>query len=116
MNFWNNPENNSLKTIFVVALFVGLGYFVYHSVQSTPLTGKGSVIDSEKPTDRGGYTFAVSISGPACAMNVCAKNNPSQCIPLTGTTGTNGMCNLDETQASAGAQKLLTVISSKNTQ
>lgn len=116
MNFWNNPENNSLKTIFIVALVVGLGYFVYQSVQSAPLGGKGSVIDSETIAGPGSYTFAVSVSGPTCSMNVCAKNNASQCIPLTGITATNGMCNLDKTQSTSSAQKLLEAISTKSIQ
>jgi hypothetical protein len=116
MNFWSNPENNSLKTIFIVALVVGLGYFVYHGVQSTSLTGKGSVIDSNTTVGREGYTFAVSVYGPICTMDVCVKNNPSQCIPLTGITGAGGMCNLDNLQPSPSAQKLLEAISSKKTQ
>ncbi len=116
MHFWSNPENNSLKTILIVALIVGLGYFVYQSVQSVPLGGKGSVIDSEAIVGPGSYTFALSVSGSTCTMNVCTKNNPSQCIPLTGITAKNGMCNLDKTQSTSTAQKLLRAISTNSIQ
>ena len=51
MSFWNNPENNSLKTIIIVVVIAVLGYFVYTYMQKDSLSGEGRVINIVNPAN-----------------------------------------------------------------
>ncbi len=43
MNFWKNPEYNSLKIILAVLVFISAVYFVYKNMQSDSLENTGQV-------------------------------------------------------------------------
>ena len=44
MNFFNNPEYNSIKILLVVILVAGAGYFAFNYMNGNALGGKGQVI------------------------------------------------------------------------
>ena len=44
MNFWKNPENDSLKIILLVAVIALAGFFIYKNMQHSALGGKGLVL------------------------------------------------------------------------
>lgn len=56
--FWNNPENNPIKIILLVAIIAIAGFFVYQSSHRNALTGKGLVFDPIVP----GFSSAISSS------------------------------------------------------
>lgn len=44
MNFWKNPEYNSLKIVLAVLVFISAVYFVYKNMQSDSLENTGQVM------------------------------------------------------------------------
>lgn len=56
--FWNNPENNPIKIILLVAIIAIASFFVYQSSHRNALTGKGLVFDPIVP----GFSSAISSS------------------------------------------------------
>lgn len=46
MNFWNNPENNSIKITVLVIVIVIAGFFIYQHFHGDALSGTGKVIDT----------------------------------------------------------------------
>ena len=47
MNFWNNPENDSLKIILFVIAIALAGFFVFKYMQSGSVGNTGRVINTE---------------------------------------------------------------------
>ncbi len=43
MNFWNNPENNSLKMVIVLIIVAFAGSFIYYNMHEGALEGTGQV-------------------------------------------------------------------------
>ncbi|MEI8130686.1 MAG: hypothetical protein WCG55_04255 [bacterium] len=51
MNFWNNPEHDSLKTIIMVVVVVLAGFFVYKYLHVNGLDNSGRVVNTvQAPT------------------------------------------------------------------
>ncbi len=46
MNFWNNPENDSLKAIIIVVVLVLAGFFTYKYLHLNSLDNSGKVINT----------------------------------------------------------------------
>ncbi len=74
MSFWNNPENNSLKTIMIIAIVVILGFFAYKYVHQSALGNQGKVIDTSTVAAN---TMAESPTTPTSASDLSIIADPS---------------------------------------
>ncbi len=120
MNFWTNPENNSLKALIIVAILIIAGYFIYTAVHKNASTNTGQVIDTTSMAQPAStsttaasqpFTYTTTVTGTTCSMDVCSTTNTAQCIPLAGTEA-NGTCTLNAAQPNMTAQGLYNVINS----
>jgi hypothetical protein len=68
MSFWNNPENNSIKTVLVLAILVLAGWFVYTNMQTNG-RNQGRVIST-----------GAKLGTPSPARLDCAHANTHQTI------------------------------------
>lgn len=69
MNFWKNPENNSLKLILVVIVIAVLGYFAYSNFHENGLEGTGKVVQKKRKTEDP-KTWRCLDGGPTVALGV----------------------------------------------
>ena len=117
MSFWNNPENNGVKTILIVIVVIVAGFFVYKYVHTNSLQSTGQVINTSSVAGGSSsgqtVTFSIATNGSNCTENVCSSSG--QCVAMTGTSGAEGTCNLNSTQPNATAQGLLSVLNGTNT-
>ncbi len=86
MSFWNNPENNSLKTILIVLVIAALGFFVYKYMQTNSLGGEGRVINV-----RGG-TVNVMQSAPTNDMPTRPGTTDKQACKIELKRSAGGDC------------------------
>lgn len=82
MSFWNNPENNSLKTIIILVIVAALGFFVYKYMQSNSLGGEGRVINV-----RGGTVNVMQTSDTSMPTRPGTTDRQSCKVELTRTAG-----------------------------
>lgn len=109
MNFWNNPENNSLKVIILVLVIAGAGYFAFQYMQNDSLGGSGRVINTNV-AQSSGFTFKTEFNGPMCTVTVCSTGAGAPCVALLGKDNKGGSCKLDEQQSTPEAQGLLPIV------
>lgn len=113
MNFWKNPENDSIKVALLVVLIVILGYFVYRSFHANSLDNTGRVTTGGvSALTKADLLFSTTSNGNQCTTNVCLSENPTQCVALLGSVMPDGACSLDTQQSSPEAQGLLDIINS----
>jgi hypothetical protein len=70
MNFWKNPENNSIKIVLLVVVLALAGFFVYKYVQTNSLRNTGQVVDTDTPGQDSGSTPTVSMVNTLAASSV----------------------------------------------
>ena len=124
MNFWNNPENDSLKIVLLVLVVGVAAFFVFNYMHTNSLTGKGQVVDTQPaatvtPTTQttpstSGFTFSTKMNGALCTLTVCSNTNSNQCVTLSGKADAKAVtCTPDETQATPEATGLVNVLAGK---
>ena len=91
MKFWNNPENNSIKVLVLVAVIAVAGYFAYSNVQGDPLKNTGAVTSTTSKKSACGTvalamapdpTFTATTVNSATPNNVIGRfiiSNPTKC-------------------------------------
>jgi hypothetical protein len=128
MSFWNNPENNSLKAIFLVVVLIGAGYFVFKNMESSSLGGEGKVININTPgtiinvtnpvppmtgafvPKQGDLAMSVKTMGQNCTITIKSLVNPSDRVEIAGAVQSNGDCKPNATQASPAAKTMAGLI------
>jgi hypothetical protein len=90
MSFWNNPENNAVKTLFYVLLVAIAGYFAYTYVHNNALENTGAVgsvkVGPIVPTSRPDVTAlfrAPSTAGTVWVERNGAYTDQTITVPVT---------------------------------
>lgn len=112
MSFWNNPENNYLKVVLLVLVFVMCGYFTLTSVHTNGLNGRGQVVNQQATPETSAAALAVSIDPTMkdcrpetdvngvlikwkcgrCSLEISNSMNQNENITFAGTTNGNTSC------------------------
>ena len=104
-----HTTNRSFLIIIVVLLLAVGGYFAYAkygpSSSDMPMTAQDL---PKSPYADESFSFATTIEGKKCTMNVCSGGN--KCIPLSGSVSETGSCTLDRKQSTPEAQGLLNIV------
>jgi len=114
---FKNPQFDSLKVTLLLVAFIGAGYFAATYYQKNSLSNKGQVIDTKgemiSSADHGfakEFVFDVTTLGESCSVSVCSASDIRNCVVLSGVSGEENACVIDETQSNERSQRLADIL------